>query len=72
MSDHVYKIVELVGSSEHSIEAAIENAIGRAAATLKNLRWFEVIQTRGQIEGGKVKHYQVELRVGFTIEDTMA
>ena len=68
MSDHVYKIVELVGSSETSIEDAIQTAIQRANATLRNLRWFEVIQTRGHIENGEVRHYQVVLKAGFTLE----
>ena len=72
MSDHVYKIVEIVGSSETSIEDAINRAVSRASQTLKNLRWFEVLSTRGHIEDGRVHHYQVTLRVGFTLEDTMA
>jgi len=69
MSDHVYKKVELVGSSETSIEDAIQNAIGTAAKTLKHLEWFEVSETRGHITDGKVGHYQVVLNVGFRIED---
>ena len=68
MSDHVYKIVELVGSSKDSIEDAIQTAIRRADATLRNLRWFEVIQTRGHVENGQVSHYQVVLKAGFTLE----
>ena len=68
MQDHIYKVIELVGSSETSIEDAIQTAIGRASQTLKNLRWFEVMQTRGHLEGGKVRHYQVLLKVGFTLE----
>ncbi len=68
MTDHVYKKVELVGSSKKSIEAAIENAIQMAEKSLKNLDWFEVIGTRGHIENGQVSHYQVELKVGFRIE----
>ena len=68
MSDHVYKIVELVGSSQDSIEDAIQMAIKRADATLRNLRWFEVIQTRGHVENGQVSHYQVVLKAGFTLE----
>lgn len=72
MSEHVYRTIELVGSSEKSIEDAIETAIRRASATLRHLRWFEVTQTRGQIEAGRVQHYQVTLRVAFTIEDTIA
>lgn len=69
MSEHVYRLIELVGSSEKSIEDAIETAIGRASTTLRHLRWFEVVQTRGHIEDGRVRHYQVTLRVAFTVED---
>ena len=69
MQDHVYKIIELTGSSETSIEDAIQTAIGRASQTLKHLRWFEVVQTRGHLEEGRVGHYQVTLKVGFTLED---
>lgn len=67
MTDNVYKIIEIVGSSEISIEDAIETAIARASATLDELRWFEVTETRGHIKDGKVAHYQVTLRVGFTL-----
>ena len=67
MSDHVYKKVELVGSSAKSIEDAIENAIGTASKTLHLLEWFEVAETRGHIVEGKVGHYQVVLKVGFRI-----
>ena len=66
--DHVYKILELVGSSETSIDDAIKNAISRAAKTVREMKWFEVTQTRGHIENGAVRHYQVTLRVGFTLE----
>jgi flavin-binding protein dodecin len=66
--DHVYKILELVGSSDKSIEAAIENAVTRASKTIREMKWFEVVQTRGHIDDGKVRHYQVTLRVGFTLE----
>jgi dodecin len=69
MSDHIYKVIELVGSSETSIEDAISKAVTRASETLRNLRWFEVLETRGQIQDGKVHFYQVTLRVGFTMED---
>ena len=69
MSNHVYKAVELIGSSANSIEDAIENAIGTAAKTLKHLEWFEVLETRGHIVDGKVGHYQLVLKVGFRIED---
>jgi flavin-binding protein dodecin len=68
MSDHVYKIIELVGSSETGIEDAITNAIARADTSVQNLRWFEVVQVRGHLEGGRVHHYQVHLKVGFTVE----
>ena len=67
MSDHVYKIVELVGSAPTSIEDAIQGAIARASATIDNIRWFEVLETRGHVEGGKVSHYQVTIKVGFTV-----
>jgi dodecin len=66
---HVYKVIDIVGSSDTSIEDAIAVAVERASQTLKHLRWFEVIQTRGHIEDGRVKHYQVMLKVGFTLED---
>jgi flavin-binding protein dodecin len=69
MQDHIYKVIELVGSSETSIEDAINAAISRAKATIRHLRWFEVVETRGQIEDGKVRYYQVRLKVGFTMED---
>jgi flavin-binding protein dodecin len=67
--DHVYKILDLVGSSETSIEDAIKNAVSRAAKTIREMKWFEVVQTRGHIENGAVRHYQVTLRVGFTLEE---
>lgn len=66
--DHVYKILELVGSSEKGIEDAIQNAISRASKTIRKMKWFEVLQTRGHIENGSVRHYQLTLRIGFTIE----
>ena len=68
-SDHVYKILDLVGSSEKSIEDAIQNAISRAAKTIRGMKWFEVVQTRGHVENGVVRHYQVTLWVGFTLEE---
>jgi dodecin len=67
-SDHVYKILELVGSSDKSIEDAIRNAITRASKTVRSIKWFEVVQTRGHVEDGLIRHYQVSLRVGFTLE----
>jgi hypothetical protein len=69
MQDHVYKMIELAGSSESSIEDAVQNAVARAAKTLHDLRWFEVVETRGQIENGRVAHFQVVIKVGFTVED---
>lgn len=68
MSEHVYKMVELVGTSTKGTDAAIENAISRAGKTIRNLDWFEVVETRGHVEKGKVAHYQVRLRIGFRLE----
>ncbi|MBO1359370.1 dodecin domain-containing protein [Acetobacter sacchari] len=69
MSDHVYRVVEVVGSSGKSVEAAIENAVSTLAKDEKHLRWFEVTSTRGHIEHGKVSHYQVTLKIGLTLDD---
>jgi dodecin len=69
MSDHIYKIIELAGSSTTSIEDAIQSAVTRASKTLHHLRWFQVVDTRGQVENGKISHYQVVIKVGFTLED---
>jgi flavin-binding protein dodecin len=69
MPDHVYKIEEIVGSSEDGIEEAIDGAIARANKTIRNLAWFEVSEIRGHIEDGEVAHYQVKLKVGFTLDD---
>ncbi|HVV92115.1 MAG TPA: dodecin [Hyphomicrobiales bacterium] len=69
MGGHVYKVIELVGSSETSIEDAVTTAVERASATLRNLDWFEIAETRGHIRDGRVDHYQVRLRVGFTLQD---
>jgi flavin-binding protein dodecin len=68
MDDHVYKIIELASSSEESLEDAVHKGIARAAETLQNLRWFEVKEMRGHIENGKVAHFQVVLRIGFTLK----
>lgn len=68
MSDHIYKKIEIVGSSPESIEKAIENAVNRASQSLHNLRWFEVDEIRGHIEEGKVAHWQVGLKIGFTLD----
>ncbi len=69
MSNHVYKKIELVGSASESIEAAIDNALARAAKTVHNMRWFEVTETRGHIVDGRVGHYQVTVKVGFTLDE---
>ncbi len=69
MSNHVYKTIELTGSSTESIEDAIQRAVGKAAGTVRNLRWFEVTDTRGHIENGRVAHWQVTLKIGFTLDD---
>lgn len=68
MSDHVYKVVELVGSSTTSSDDAIRNAIETAAKTLRRIDWFEVVETRGHVADGKVGHFQVTLKVGFRLE----
>ena len=69
MTDHVYKSIELTGSSKTGIEEAIRNAIAKAAQSLRNMQWFQVIDTRGHIVDGKVAHWQVTLKIGFTLED---
>jgi len=69
MPDHVYKTIELVGSSSKGMEDAVQKAIAKAAETVRNLRWFQVLDTRGHIEGGRVAHWQVTLKIGFTLED---
>lgn len=69
MTDHVYKIIEVVGSSTSAIEEAIENAIAKASHSLHHLEWFEVTETRGHIVDGKVDHYQVVMKVGFRLDD---
>ena len=66
--NHVYKTIELTGSSQRGIEDAIANAVGKAAKTVHNLRWFQVTDTRGEIEGGKVAHWQITMKVGFTLD----
>jgi flavin-binding protein dodecin len=66
--NHVYKTIELTGSSSQGLEQAISNALAKASKTLHNLRWFQVIDTRGEIEGGKVAHWQVTMKVGFTLD----
>ena len=68
MSDHVYKLLELTGSSPAGIEQAVQNAIAKANNTVRNMHWFEVVETRGHIADGKVAHWQVTIKVGFTLE----
>ncbi len=69
MPDHIYKVIELVGSSTVSIDDAIRNAVQKAAKSVRHLNWFEVIETRGHIADGKVAHFQVVLKVGFRLEE---
>ncbi|WP_326794750.1 dodecin family protein [Streptomyces sp. NBC_01808] len=69
MSDHTYRITEIVGSSHAGVDDAVRNGVARASQTLRNLDWFEVTQVRGQLENGAVAHWQVCLKVGFRLED---
>jgi dodecin len=69
MTDHIYRIIDIAGSSEVSHADAIENALARASKTLRHVRWFEVTQMRGDIQNGKLHYYQVTLKVAFTLED---
>jgi len=69
MTDHVYRVTEIVGSSPESIDQAIRNALTRASATLRNLDWFEVLTVRGHLDNGEIGHFQVTLKVGFRLED---
>ncbi len=68
MSDPIYKVVEVVGTSEESISKAIDNAVAKASGTLRNVGWFEVVQVRGDVDDGKVHRYQVTVKVGFKLE----
>ncbi len=68
MENHTYKKIELTGTSDKSLEAAIENAIEKASNTVDDMRWFEVIETRGSIEDGTVSQWQVVIKVGFTLK----
>ena len=68
MSDHVYKTIEVVGSSPTDVSDAIRRAVAKASQSLRNLDWFEVVQVRGHIEGGEVGHFQVTMKVGFRLE----
>jgi flavin-binding protein dodecin len=69
MSDHVYRVTEIVGSSPDGVDQAIRNAIARASQTLRNLDWFEVAEIRGHLSDGQVAHVQVRLKVGFRLDD---
>jgi flavin-binding protein dodecin len=69
MDDHVYKNIEITGTSAATVEDAIRKAIARAAQTVQNMRWFEVVDTRGTIEDGRVARWQVTIKVGFTLND---
>ncbi|HWQ11216.1 MAG TPA: dodecin [Roseiflexaceae bacterium] len=69
MTDHVYKVVELVGSSPNGIEGAVQNALARAGKTIRNMRWFEVAETRGTIDQDHVLTWQVTVKIGFTVEE---
>ena len=69
MSNHIYKHIELTGTSPESIDQAIKNAVERAAKTVHNMRWFEVLETRGHIENGTVNHWQVTIKAGFTLDE---
>ena len=69
MTDATYRIIEITGSSPESVQRAIDNGVARANATLRNLDWLEVLQIRGQLDEGKVAHYQVTMKIGFRMED---
>jgi len=68
MADHVYKIIELTGSSPKGVEDAVENAVAKASQTVRNMRWLQVTETRAQIENNKITHWQVTIKIGFTME----
>ncbi|MEU6223202.1 MULTISPECIES: dodecin [Streptomyces] len=70
MSNHTYRVTEIVGTSHEGVDQAVRNGISRASQTLRNLDWFEITQVRGQIVDGQVEHYQVGLKVGFRLEDS--
>ena len=69
MADHIYKKIELVGSSQDGLQQAIESAVAKAGDTLHNMRWFEVVETRGHIADGKIAHWQVTVKIGFTLDE---
>ena len=69
MTNHTYRVTEIVGTSPDGIESAVRNAVARAGETLRNLDWFEITEVRGQIDGSEVAHWQVGLKVGFRLDD---
>jgi flavin-binding protein dodecin len=69
MNDHVYKKIEITGSSSEGSDDAVRNAIAKASKSIENMAWFEVIETRGHIENGAIAHWQVTLKIGFTLKD---
>ena len=69
MTEHVYKLLELTGSSTKSSDDAVQNAVAKASKTMRNMQWLQVMETRGHIEGGRVAHWQVTVKIGFTLED---
>jgi flavin-binding protein dodecin len=69
VSDHTYRVIEITGTSTEGVQQAIDSGIARANATLRNLDWMEVVQVRGHLDGGRVGHYQVTMKVGFRMED---
>jgi flavin-binding protein dodecin len=69
MSNHVYRVTEIVGTSPESIDTAIRNAISRATTTLRHVDWFEMVSVRGEVEDGDIAHFQVTLKVGFRLEE---
>jgi len=71
MDNHVYKVIELAGTSTTTMEDAIQNALSRASKTLRNMRWFQVVETRGRIENEKIARWEVVLKIGFALEDTL-
>ena len=69
MTEHVYKLLELTGSSSKSSDDAVQNAIAKASKTMRNMQWFQVTETRGHIENGRIAHWQVTVKIGFTLEE---
>ena len=69
MTDHVYKSIELTGSSSKSSDDAVRNALAKAGKTIRGMRWFQVLESRGHVEGDRIDHWQVTIKVGFTLED---